>query len=292
MLGAPLSVDWGTIYSPRTAGGVMHSGVIQESAFGQAWDKDIADLGGGIGFSGHYGNHGVGEATSVDTYADGKRMVSTIRSGVRENVPVSDQTAWVRTVSMVTADPKLPILLIRDTFSGKGATEPKIWSMNLMAEGAVDTPAGVQTPPLRTHPRDSMTDAKTQMPSAGSLFSLNAAVNRLAFSGQTWKGHPSNGIDWDMYLLPQEEQQAHIGNWANTSSPSGHEFEQAQDRKFEERQHILRVRGTGAFTTLIVPWNKGAKPQGVSVKRVGADVVVTTPGQTITFKPDGSWMRQ
>jgi hypothetical protein len=290
LLGAPVSVDWGSLYTPRVSGGAMHSTVIQESAFGQAWDKDVANFDSGVGFSGHYGNHGVGEATAVDTYPDGKRMISTLRSGLRDGGKPENITTWVRTVSLVTADPKLPVLLIRDTFSGKEAAVPKIWTLNLMADGVVETPAGPQTPPQRTHPyADKATDPATQLPSAGPVFPLAAGTNRLGFTGQTWKGHPSGGIDWDVYLLPDAPQQAQLGNWANQSSPSAHEFERAQGRKYEERQHILRVRGTGEFVTVIVPWPKGAKPEGLSVTREGELIAVRSAGREIRFRTDGTW---
>ena len=284
LLGAPLAIDWGPIYTPRVGGGVMHSTVIQESAFGQRWDKDVASLDNGVGFSGHYGNHGVGEATSLDVFPNGRRMVSTIKSGSGEN-----QTVWVRTVSLVNSDPQLPVLFIRDTFSGKDAAVPKIWSMNLMAEGEVETPAGKQTPPPRTFPAsDKATDPATQMPSAGPVFPLSPGVNRLGFTGQKWKGHPSGGIDWDIYVIPSEPQQAQIGNWANSSAPCGGEFQAAQGRTFEERQHILRVRGTGTFTTAIVPWKKGQKPAGLDVSADGDTVVVKTAQGTVRIAPDGS----
>ena len=285
LLGAPVSIDWGPIYTPRVAGGVMHSGVIQESAFGQAWDKDVTSLDNGVGFSGHYGNHGVGEATALDVYPNGRRMVSTIKSGAGEN-----QTTWVRTVSLVTSDPEMPVLVIRDTFSGKDAAAPKIFTLNLMAEAAVETPVGPQTPPIRLWPAaEKPTDPATQMPSAGNVFPLSPGVNRLGFTGQTWKGHPTEGIDWDVYLVPAEPQQAHVGNWGNQNSSSASLFQAAQGRKYEERQHILRVRGTGTFTTVIVPWKKGKKPSGIEVTADGNTIVVKMPKGVIRFKPDGTW---
>jgi hypothetical protein len=162
--------------------------------------------------------------------------------------------------------------------------------MNLMAEGAVETPVGPQTPPLRTFPAaEKATDPATQMPSAGKIFELAPGVNRLGFTGQKWKGHPSGGIDWNFYVLPSEPQQAQIGNWANSSAPCNGEFQNAQGRPFEERQHILRVRGAGEFVTVIVPWNKGAKPEGLSVTRDGSEITVKTAGRVIRFKDNGEW---
>jgi len=287
LLGAPVSIDWGPIYSPRVSGGVMHSGVIQEAAFGQAWDKDVTSLDNGVGFSGHYGNHGVGEATSLDVSPSGRRMVSTIKSGLRNGGRPEDVTTWVRTVTLVSKNPELPVLVIKDTFSGKDAAAPKIFTLNLMAEGAVETPVGPQTPPVRMWPAaEKATDPATQMPTAGKVFPLSPGVNRLGFTGQTWKGHPTEGIDWDVYLVPTEPQQAHVGNWGNQASSSAGLFQAAQGRKYEERQHILRVRGTGSFTTVIVPWKKGKKPEGLEVSTNDGAITVKTATSHVTIAAD------
>ena len=68
-------------------------------------------------------------------------------------------------------------------------------------------------------------------------------MNRLRFTGQLWKLHPTVGIDWDLYTIAGEDQQAHIGNWAHAwhPSPEQGQFRKANGRPFEERQHILRV---------------------------------------------------
>jgi hypothetical protein len=158
-----------------------------------------------------------------------------------------------------------------------------------MAEGAVETPVGPQTPPVRMHPAaEKPTDPATQMPSAGKVFPLSPGVNRLGFTGQTWKGHPTEGIDWDVYVVPTEPQQAHIGNWGNQASSSAGLFQAAQGRKYEERQHILRVRGTGSFTTVIVPWKKGKKPEGLEVSTNDGAITVKTATSHVTIAPDGT----
>ncbi|HUT37321.1 MAG TPA: hypothetical protein VNE39_27815 [Planctomycetota bacterium] len=273
-LGAPLSLDWGCIYTPRAAGGVMHSTVVQESAFGQPWNEDIKSLEIGGGFSQHYGNISVGEATAVESFPEGRRMVSTVRCGAGDKA-----TTWVRAVTLVNADPAAPVILIRDTFSGAGASAPKIWAMNLMADGAVETPAGKQTPTPRTHPPTDKGDANRDLPSAGPVFALRPGVNRLGFTGQVWKAHATQGIDWDLYVIPAEDQQAQIGNWACQEAISG--------TAVQERQHILRVRGRGTFTTVIIPWAKGRKPADLTVKQNGDAVVVTTAAGTTRLDPHG-----
>ena len=109
----------------------------------------------------------------------------------------------------------------------------------------------------------------------------------LGFTGQTWKGHPTEGIDWDCYVIPREPQQAQIGNWANQASSSAPLFQAAQGRPYEERQHILRVRGTGSFTTVIVPWKKGKKPEGLAVDASDDTITVKTATSSVTIDAEG-----
>lgn len=275
-LGAPLCVDWGSFYYPSASGGVMHSTVISEADFGQPWEKDITNLQGGGGFSSHYGT--AAEATLLDSQPAVHRAVSTLRRGSGDH-----QTTWVRTVTLVSGGPVQPLIFVRDTFQGAEATSPKIWSLNLMAEGAVQTPAGNMVPPARTYGA-----GKQELPSAGPVFPLTPGVHRLGFTGQHWQGHPTGGIDWDVYLLPQEPQQAQIGNWGHTWSSCADEFRAAQHRPFEERQHILRVQGTGAFTAVILPWPKGQRPEGLAVGVENEQVVVRTAAGELRIRPDGT----
>ena len=56
--------------------------------------------------------------------------------------------------------------------------------------------------------------------------------------------------------------------------------------RFEERQHILRVRGDGALATLIVPWRKGSRPDGLTLSRDGDVLVVATSRGTTRIRKD------
>ena len=292
LLGCPVSLDWGSFYTPGSSGGVMHSTVIQEKSFGQQWDKQIDDTKSGTGFSRHYGDQSVGEATSLDVLPDGSRAVSTVRA-----CSADGGTTWVRTVSLVNLDPERPVVLIQDRFSGPGADQPKIWTMNFMAAGPVQTPVGPLMPDLRMCLRNDLPkekgnpDPDPRLPSGGPVFHLPAGVNALGFTGESWKGHPSGGIDWNLYVIPDEPQEALIGNWAVESGADPAAFKAAQGRNYEERQHILRLRGTGSFTSVLVPWQKGSKPSRLDVRKEGADIVVQRDGKTVRFASDGKWSR-
>lgn len=266
-LGAPLSIDWGPIYYPHVHGGFMHSLVLPESATGHRWDQGDVPLDAG------------GRWLAVGQGALKTDANSTL---VRGRFRLGGDLEWVRTVRLIRAAPDLPLIAIHDEFTGERAATPKIRTFNLMAAGPVTTLAGAVTPPERTHARESHTAGNPghELPSAGPVLELPGGVNRLGFTGQAWKAHPAGGIDFDLYLASDAATQAHVGNWAHLWHPSPEEgqFRAAnQSDRFEERQHILRVRGSGPFTTLIVPWRKGHRPDGLTVSQEGGTLVVQTP---------------
>jgi len=267
-LGAPLSVDWGPIYYPQVPGHFMHSGVLPEAKIGHPWDKENPPLNAGGGWNNS-------KQESFATAAGGAKAVATFQMG---------KLTWTRAVTLVHPDENRPAILIEDAFSGEGAGEPKVFTLNLMADGDVETPAGKVTPPPRLHNNND----RKELPSAGQVITLAPGVNRLGFTGQKWKAHPSQGVDWGVFVLTAEEQQCQIGNWAHTWHPGNETgaFQKANGRAFEERQHILRVRGKGGFRALIVPYRKGEAIADLKVETEGAAVKITGGGQTTVLAKD------
>ena len=60
-LGAPLSLDWGCMYYPRTDGSLMHSTALPESAIRCPWDKDLPSLDAGANWGNYAGTKTVQE---------------------------------------------------------------------------------------------------------------------------------------------------------------------------------------------------------------------------------------
>ena len=185
-LGAPLSLDFGSMYAPRSSGGLMHSIALPESWLGRAWDADNVPLDAppGPGGRSSWWN------TQPLPFFSFRESAST---GARFTPLGSSTNAhWERTVRNLHPDPARPVILIEDTFTGKElAGKPVISTLNLMAQGAVTTPAGAVTPVERTHTPDQNTTPE-KLPSAGPPFPLPAGVNKFGFTGQ-WR------IDWDLY---------------------------------------------------------------------------------------------
>jgi hypothetical protein len=278
-LGAPLALDWGSTYSPHVPGSFLHNMVVPVSSLKHPWGQDSPPLSGGSGWRGS-------RQEAFLAFGASAHAVSSFRQG--------EQITWTRSVTSIHPRADRPILVIRDSFAGPQAAAEKVATLCLAADGDAQTPAGKVTPAGRTHKGGP----QGELPSAGEPFALPKGASRLQFTGQNWPAHPSKGIDWDLYVIADRDQQALIGNWAHCWHPGreASEFQRANGRAFEERQHILRVKGTGGFTMLLLPFRKGARPDAkveldgdVVAIAAGADVLRIAPswwslraeGQTI-----------
>jgi hypothetical protein len=270
-LGAPLSLDWGSMYSPQAPGAVVHNAPIPESRLKFRWDADNTPL--------ENDDFRWAGATqeAFESFADGAHT--------RASYHLADGLVWRRSVYSIHPDAAHPILVIRDKFEGAGAAAPKILSMNLVASGAVATPAGPVTPPIRIWGDDK----HAALPSVTPVQKLGPGVHEFEFSGQSFGGKPA--IDCDVFLVSANPVEALVGNWGHRWHPNQeqNEFRQANGRPFEESQHILRLRGTGEFELILVPQRKGETRQVTAVQQ-GSKLIVKAGDETTTFDEDSySW---
>ena len=255
-LGAPLSIDWGSLYTPHVAGGYMHSRVVREKTLGFAWDRDAPSLKAGRSWAPSRQEAFVSLPSAAE---------------VRSSFGAKDAAVWRRTVRSMRADPGRPMIWIRDTFAGPGADEPKVSTLNLMATGPVATRAGAIDPPRRTHPaQDHQGTSGQELPSATRPIRLGAGPARFGFTG-------AHGVDCDVYAIGDGPREALLGNWA-VPMWGGHA------RGNLDRQHILRIRGRGALTTLILPRRRATKGEA-KVAVSGENVVVTVGKAVSTIGP-------
>jgi hypothetical protein len=175
-------------------------------------------------------------------------------------------------------DPAYPVIYVTDQFAGPSAGTGKTLTWNLMATGAVATPAGQVTPVTRFSTGCQSTAGA--LPSNGNVYGLTGGLQQFTFTGIAWPKHPSGGINWDLYTLQNDTTgQFFIGNWGHGCHPvreSG-EFQKANGVGFSETQHILRVHDNGPLTTILMPYPKTAKPtRTVTTQACGTQVVQTT----------------
>jgi hypothetical protein len=194
----------------------------------------------------------------------------------------ADATTWSRSVTMIAPDLRYPVIYVHDRFEGGGASDAKVLTWNLMAQGPVGTPAGRYDPVERLNTGQSQ--QPNALPSNGPVRPLGPGLQRFHFTGQTWLAHATEGIDWDLYLLPEVPQQFYIGNWGH-SAHSGREvseYERVNGSPFHEEQHILRVRGNGSFSTIFLPYRKGEAPDR-TVKQDACGIRVAQRDSTLCF---------
>lgn len=237
-LGAPISIDWGSMYYPQAAGAYMHSSVLPESAIGSPWNADNPALDAGT--------------SPWTTSTEATAFEDFEYSGYSSAHFVSRTgSIWSRSVYSIHPDIGYPVILISDTFTGPESTINKVLTLNLMAQNFVGTPLGPVIPPLRSWNQDG---SRKELPSATPAVALAPGTNRFQFTGQ-W------GVDWNLYTDSSRPQQFLLGDWSHDWHPTMEqdEFRKANGRPFKERQYILRVKGTGPFRTLLVPYRSGTE---------------------------------
>ena len=262
-LSAPLAIDWNAnLYEPETPGRWVHDSIVFNSELTpKLWSDD---------------NTGLSLADTLFSSAVNAEFESFNGSThSAANFTWSDGTVWTRSVRTMNFDPNYPLIYVKDTFSGASAAASKTLTWNMMATGAVSTPAGPITPTTRFS--TGCQSPAGQLPSNGSVNSLSSGLNNFNFTGFTWAAHPAGGINWDLWInAPSSSQQFLIGNWGHgcAPTPEAAQYLAANGTSFAEVQDILRVNDTGAFTTLIGPYDKGATPtRTVTTQTCGIQVV-------------------
>ena len=250
-LKAPLTINWGSQYSPQAGGGNMASMVMPESGYTTIpWNGNDQPVNS---FLSNW------QASSNNKFVSFDQ--GSMANAVMEN---ANGLQWERKLYSLVTNSDLPVIMIKDNFSGSNFRQGKVMTINLMATGAVSTPVGSITPPVRLSPD---TQIATVLPSVSPTITLNPVANHFIFTGQSWMQHPTRGIDWDLYTIADEPQQAVIGNWGHSwiRRPRGHSFKVPTCKTFSESQHILRVQGNDSFWTLILPYYKGKRPSNLTV---------------------------
>jgi hypothetical protein len=253
-LGSPISVHWGCFYEPRVPGAWMQNVVVSEATLDARWDS--------------------AEVSTDECFGNRSQTIRGAGLKVDSNTARAAATfdnkgsLWDRRVWDYRSDLAAPVLRIRDEFSGADSAGPKIFSLTLMATGLLETAEGSRKVPVSSAP------AK---PPAGAPFSLVPGVTRLGFKGQ-W------GVDFDVFIVADGSQQATVTGWKHFWHPGREtgEYEQVTGKKFEEAQYIPRLRGSGPFDVLILPYRRDRRPPDLAITRTPDGVLSVLRGGKIT----------
>jgi hypothetical protein len=278
-LGAPLALNWETMYNPKLFAQYLWPGiVIPESKLGMPWNADLPALDATSGA-------GVGpwSTEAQNQFADFSESGLAVYDAA--SADKNPDLTWTRSVAQIYPEADYPLIVIRDAFSGARARESMTLTLALMAEGPVETCAGTVTPKEAFW--DINDKSKQNPPSGGTAHPMPAGLNTFAFKGQQFgKTGETPAIDFDLYSLAKDAREFCIGSWGhNNAGPAREPFQQANGRPYEQRQHLLHLKGAGGFATLIVPRRKGAKAPAVT--QDGETFKVAMQGGTGRLSADG-----
>ncbi len=277
-LGAPLAIDYGSLYAPRVAGSMMHFTLTPEFHLSSPWDADLTPLDAGPYRGGM--PYWTQSNNDCPTLESPDPLTSIARASFAWK-PSETPLLWQRSIALHRAwTPASAPILIVDRLSGERAHEtPVISTLPLMAVGPVETPSGTIAPAERLY--DSTRAERQELPSAGPAVTLAPGWNRFGFTGQ-WL------IDWDIHVFTSAPAAFSLGNWGHAWHPAReqNQFRQANGRPFEESQHLLRIRTTGSIVYLIVPWRKDAAAHRPSVTIDGRRLRLEAAGVSREFDPD------
>ena len=134
---APLAIDWNpNLYYPEVPGRVMHDSIVYDSELSPSlWSADQPSLSAVSTLFQNPTN------TEFASFANSTTSTGTFTA--------ADGTVWSRTVRTMNFDAGYPVIYVTDQFAGPSAGAGKTLTWNLMATGAVTTPAGSVTPVTR-----------------------------------------------------------------------------------------------------------------------------------------------
>jgi hypothetical protein len=258
-LGAPLSLNYGSFYSPFAPGAHLKSTLTPLSIFPQ-WNQANQPL--------FFQND--------LTWDEAEHIAfNTFKNSAFSSARFKKSDTWTRRVFHFHPYPEAPFFVIEDSLNNAAADY--IWNFNFVARDVVGTPVGPVDPPAGIW---NYQTGPTDLPAGSPSIALPSGMNRFDFTGIPWPAHPSGGIDWELYLTSDNPQEASLAEWAHTFIPTTElkEFEATNNTTgFEERQTMMRVKGKSAFRAMIVPFFKGMRPK---------NLVAAQNGQTLTLDAD------
>jgi hypothetical protein len=261
VFGAPLAIAGSSFYTPRTPQAYMQNAVIPETLFASPWNGgqpvfDTTQTTGGF----------TSDATN-------RNFISFASSGWMDG-HLTDASArwWNRDVRLIAANPELPVIVVRDTFSENNRS--RVMTLQVASENnAITTPAGSYSVTVQDYPSH---------PPGGTIQTVTNGVREFVFTGGTWAGHPSSGINWKQAINTSENKFASAGAWGTFAQNSR---EQIQYRTangvstYRERLTQFRIRGSNDFNQIIVPYRKNAYVAGLTISTNGPDFQISNTNQ-------------
>ncbi|MEY3050574.1 MAG: hypothetical protein RLY31_359 [Bacteroidota bacterium] len=259
-LGTPLSLNFSSFYSPHMASAHQKNCLVKETMFPD-WNNTTGQP---FGLADAAWYHSANTAFEAFEYSGHAAVRMTRQADV-----------WTRRFFQFHLRPDLPCFILHDSVDSPA---PFIWNFNFMATDSVQTPTGPVLPPSSFW---SSQGGPQQLPRASSPVPLDTGFNRFDFQGQNWVAHPTGGIDWELYLETADPDAAVLCDVGHDFIPTPEKEEFLATNgvaSFSEKQVVMRAKGGGHFTTLILPYAKGQRPADLSVYQSQDTIHVDLPG--------------
>lgn len=247
-LGAPLSLSSSSFYYPSASDARIRAVVVPEQLFPEwkSTDQPIAER--------SLTNRTWPVSANTDFVNFGDLSTTTVRMEGKNNV------TWIRQFTSFSWGKDLPVYYIYDTLIGSPSA---IWTLPTMTEGSIQTVAGSVNSSLKVYDHNG----GKQLPAASPVMEGQIGWSPFLYTGQTWKLHPTGGINCYLYSYNRSRPQFTISNWATTwqNSEETSEFFKSNGVKYQEAQHYLRIKGGNAFVNILLPFLKGTAPYNKSI---------------------------
>ena len=203
---------------------------------------------------------------------------------------VHKDLTWDRSAKSIHPNEEYPVIILEDEAKGEIPNQGMVMTLPMMAIGDVTvTLADGQLFDISPKEKffNSTGDPNANgTPSGGTSYQLKPGLNRFQFTGQQFgtENNKKPAIDWDLYIVSDGNQEFCIGNWGSNKSGMAVDFAgmQLSDGSwvdsYQQRQHLLRVKGTNNFYTVIVPRQRGAETSEVTLN--GNHLTVSVNGET------------
>lgn len=275
-LGAPLSLSRSSFYYPFASDARIRTVVVPEKLFPE-WNGNNQPIAGHSSTNRTWPSSALKEFASLGYSASSTALMKT-----------PEGAEWYRQIMMINLPGNDPIIAYYDSIKGNA---PNIWSMTMMSEGPVATPTGNILPEKRVHNNGDL----QQLPSGTPVKTINAGINRFAFTGQQWVSHPTGGINWYLYTMSGNSIDFSLADWTTTwqNQTEQEEFYATNKRAYAEEQQIIRMKSTRPFFNLLLPFQKGKDVYTAVQKSRGEDAYqLKLKDQDILVSRSGYYSRE
>jgi hypothetical protein len=272
-LGAPLSLSSSSFYYPAATDSRIKSVVVPEKIFPE-WTGQEQPINSRSLTNRTWPVSGLIEFANLGPVVLSKVLMR------------SEDKSWFRTVVHFSLHDDMPGFIFYDSVAGY---DTNIWSIPMMSQGHIKSPAGLILPEKRMHNTELQ-----QLPKPTDQKNIPAGWNEFQFTGQEWKSHFSNGINWQLFIYSSQPTGLTVSHWGTTwqNSTEKDEFKKTNGRSYTEEQQILRLKFQNSLMAVLLPYIKSAQPyQNLSNGKNAGFLKFRQKEDEITIGPDFLYVR-